>query len=206
MSLDALSDFVTYLGAYFSGGNEYRQEWKVWHYDDNSPIPSEELCVESINSNDGIKVLGDNIEKENVAIKEELDRTLSNVSVTNDEVILSTNLQVDINSGERVEKTNHNDYELLLENLSNLIRELDSYQLRLETEEAKNIIDIASLHLIEAMEDGAIEIINNDTVFNILHHTAIPSQNVLNGTPIKETIRPGLKLGNKVLVRAQVRI
>ena len=188
MNFNAFSDFVTYLGAYFSGGSEYRHEWRIWHYDDTTSIPSE-----------------DSVEKENVEIKDKLDIALM-VSAANEETFQSSNLLDGINNGESVKKTNRNDYESLLENLSGLIRELDGYQQRLETDEAKNIIDIASLHLIEAMEDGAIDVINNDKEFNIMYHTAIPSQNVLNGTPIKETVRPGLKIGNRVLVRAQVRV
>ena len=205
MNFNALSDFVTYLGAYFSGGSEYRQEWRIWHYDDNISITSEELGVEPIDSDDCLNSLEENIEKENAEIKDKLDRTLM-AGAAYEEAVQSSNLLDGINNGDTVEKTNRNDYETLLENLSSLIRELDSYQQRLETDEAKNIIDIASLHLIEAMEDGTIDVINNDKEFNILYHTAIPSQNVLNGTPIKETMRPGLKIGNRVLVRAQVRV
>ena len=205
MNFNAFSDFVTYLGAYFSGGSEYRHEWRIWHYDDTTSIPSEELGVEPIDSDGQLKTLEDSVEKENVEIKDKLDIALM-VSAANEETFQSSNLLDGINNGESVKKTNRNDYESLLENLSGLIRELDGYQQRLETDEAKNIIDIASLHLIEAMEDGASDVINNDKEFNILYHTAIPSQNVLNGTPIKETVRPGLKIGNRVLVRAQVRV
>lgn len=205
MNFNALSDFITYLGAYFSGGSVYRQEWRIWHYDDNISINSEKIGVEPIGSDGQLNTLEENIEKENAEIKDKLDRTLM-ASATNEETVQSSNLLDGINNGARVEQTNRNDYETLLGNLSSLIRELDSYQQRLETNEAKNIIDIASLHLIEAMEDGTIDVINNDKEFNILYHTAIPSQNVLNGTAIKETVRPGLKIGNKVLVRAMVRV
>ncbi len=215
MNFDTISDFIIYLGAYFSGGNNYRQEWRIWHNEDIFDFSEIKEESEGKQENKSLVDLEVNIEKENKHIKDRLDSVL----IENHPVDDIATKPLKLNVGEQPEvqqtvvlnelsssKAIKKEYYDLLDRLAFIIRELDGYQQRLETEEAKSIIDITSLHLIEAMESGNVEEISNDTFFNILYHTPIPTMAVENGTPIIETIRPGLKIGNKVIVRAQVKI
>lgn len=219
MNFETFSDFISYLGAFFSGGSDYRQEWKSWRYEESFPISAIDDDSDSILEvgHDNIEALEKDIAKENAEIKERLDSTLSHAEAMGVEQQESVNDETTteqfaektssvVKNVQDDEQVGNKMYETLLENLSGVIRELDGYQSRLETEEAKSITDITSLHLIEAMENGDIEVISNDKEFNILLHTPVPSKKVENGTPIIETIRPGLKLGNKVIVRAQVKV
>jgi hypothetical protein len=97
-------------------------------------------------------------------------------------------------------------YQKLIEECTDLISEFESYKTRFETEEGKMMTDIAQERLFEILAKSGAQLITDETSFDIIRHIAIPAKVVENGTPVLETIRPGIALGSKVLIRAQVRI
>lgn len=105
------------------------------------------------------------------------------------------------------EAVNSNEsYQKLIEECTDLISEFESYKNRFETEEGKMMTDIVQERLFEILVKSGAQLITDETSFDIIRHIAVPAQMVENGTPVLETIRPGIALGNKVLIRAQVRI
>lgn len=67
---------------------------------------------------------------------------------------------------------------------------------------AENVVD----RLQEMLERNGLDAIDGETNFDIVRHKAEPAKNVPQGTPILETLTPGLALGAKVLRRAKVRV
>lgn len=96
----------------------------------------------------------------------------------------------------------------LMQKCSEMIREIDVWAFRTESEETRDICSVIAKHLIEDMSTSSprIILISNDKHFNSLLHDAVPSSIVDDGAAIAETLRPGIKLGDRVFVRAKVRL
>lgn len=94
----------------------------------------------------------------------------------------------------------------IMEECSDLISEFEAYKPRFTTDEGIIMAETIQDRLTELLTKYGAQLIDNDTQFDILRHTAVPAQIVENGTPIQEFIRPGIVMRNKVLVRAQVRV
>lgn len=213
-----LSDFIKYLDAFFSGGPQYREEWIGWRL---SPV--ERNDIGKAVDNDELKELDTSkIEAENAHIKTEIDSSFSCDNNESTELSLQKEVQEtdvseagkreNISDGNIINVSSENSeaqesYDRLLSDCADIIKELDSYNAKVSGEEAKAITETIPHHLIEAIANGSVETIDdNITEFNILLHTPMPVRPVAKGTPIKEYLRPGIKIGNKVLIKAIVKV
>ena len=216
--IDLVNDFFSYIGVYFSGGEEYRRDWKEWRVMGELPSCQDTECFADDGGQvlENLQKLKNKIAKEDSEIRRRLELVLSEESpvvkaenIDSHPIATKTNDEVSEQKESQPKSESiatNDDYDTLLNKLSGLILELDGYGIRLETDEAKDIIEIATLHLIESMSNGKVEMINNDKAFSILYHTPVPARRIEEGATILKTLRPGLKIGNKVLVRAQVSV
>lgn len=93
-----------------------------------------------------------------------------------------------------------------MEDCTDIIREFDRYKQYSKIEEVHSILELINDRLFEVLERSGGKLIIDDTAFNILRHEPVPAEIVEDGVPILETIRPGVEIKNKVLIRAQVRV
>ena len=106
----------------------------------------------------------------------------------------------------QVIKEDHVNVTGLLHSLADMIVEYDSYLLKIQDSEARQIIELLQHRLIESMSLNGVETMKNNSVFNCIEHVAVPFSVVPDGTPIKEVKRIGLVFGNNILLKAQVTI
>jgi molecular chaperone GrpE (heat shock protein) len=92
----------------------------------------------------------------------------------------------------------------LLQSLTNMIEEFDSYSQRIQDPEALQLIELLQHRVIECLSANGIDTINDVTEFNCIEHVVAPFSIVPDGTPIKEVKRVGFKFNGKVLLKAQV--
>lgn len=88
--------------------------------------------------------------------------------------------------------------------ICNLIREFDSYYQRTNDENSKQVIEVMQYRLMEIVCQNGGTPIDDDKVFNSLRHVPIPFAVIQDGKPIKEIIRMGITIGNKVILKAKV--
>lgn len=70
----------------------------------------------------------------------------------------------------------------------------------------ENVAKYYSGKLIEILESYGLEVINQKTVFDIKLHEVIPQHWISPDTQIVDIVRPGLKKGNRVFLRARVKV
>ena len=93
----------------------------------------------------------------------------------------------------------------LAEDCADLLNEYDTMLPRMNDAVkpfAENVVD----RIQEILERNGLEVISGESAFDIIRHKPEPVKNVPQGTPILETLAPGLTLKEKVLRRAKVRV
>lgn len=218
-----LFDFFNYWDAFFTGGKQYREDWNRWRLS-----PLEGNFVHGVSANEKIEGLDtSDIETENKRIEANLDSIfpvhdgpIDNVNVkvqdNTDKNVTTIKGCREVDMDEDVDTFVNRDilpnvdvqdsYRQLLTDCADIIKELDALNRQASGEEAKVITETIPHHLIEAIANGAVEIIDNVPEFDILLHSPMPVRPVVKGTPIKEYLRPGIRVGNKVFIRAIVRV
>ena len=93
-------------------------------------------------------------------------------------------------------------YMALAEKCCDIISELDTIQ----TEENADMSDLVKTRIKEALLCSGAEPISDETSFDILRHKAEGKSIVRKGTPISSTIEPGIAIGDKVMIKAKVKI
>ena len=93
-------------------------------------------------------------------------------------------------------------YMALAEKCCDIISELETIQ----TEENADMSDLVKMRIKEALLCSGAEPISDETSFDILRHKAEGKSIVRKGTPISTTIEPGIAIGDKVMIKAKVRI
>ena len=79
---------------------------------------------------------------------------------------------------------------------------------------AKNFKSDREQFLLEMVKDKIIsalvlsggKVIDNDSAFDILRHTALDEDDAKNGAEIRETVSPGVMLEDRVFIRAKVNL
>lgn len=91
--------------------------------------------------------------------------------------------------------------------LVDLINHLDTAKNRLKSDESVNIISFCQDKIIETITHSCGEEINNETEFSRERHFPTPYINEPpKGCKIKQVLRPGIILNNKVLLKAIVQL
>ena len=93
-------------------------------------------------------------------------------------------------------------YMALAEKCCDIISELETIQ----TEENADMSDLVKTRIKEALLCSGAEPISDETSFDILRHKAEGKSIVRKGTPISTTIEPGIAIGDKVMIKAIVKI
>lgn len=93
-------------------------------------------------------------------------------------------------------------YIVLAEKCCDIISELETIQ----TEENADMSDLVKTRIKEALLCSGAEPISDETSFDILRHKAEGKSIVRKGTPISTTIEPGIAIGDKVMIKAIVKI
>ena len=93
-------------------------------------------------------------------------------------------------------------YMALAEKCCDIISELDTIQ----TEENADMSDMVKTRIKEALLCSGAEPISDESSFDILRHKAEGKSVVRKGTPISTTIEPGIAIGDKVMIKAIVKI
>lgn len=140
------------------------------------------------------------------------DELKSIVSALEKETVIETcnkalnhdNVQDDENVRERSYDSLLDDsaYMALAEKCCDIISELDTIQ----TNENADLSDLVKTRIKEALLCSGAEPIVDETSFDILRHKAEGKSIVRKGTPISSTIEPGIAIGDKVMIKAKVKI
>lgn len=93
-------------------------------------------------------------------------------------------------------------YMALAEKCCDIVSELETIQ----TEENADMSDLVKTRIKEALLCSGAEPISDETSFDILRHKAEGKSIVRKGTPISTTIEPGIAIGDKVMIKAIVKI
>ena len=95
------------------------------------------------------------------------------------------------------------DFEKLLTESANMVKYYDSLSLQWNADQQMIVADI-TLKIIENMLLSGCKAIDDDKVYDMKRHQLRPYRLIPNGTPVKETIRPGVEWNGKVYVPAIV--
>lgn len=98
------------------------------------------------------------------------------------------------------------EYIYLMEECAALIAEFEQYHPRMQTDEGRMMVEMIGQRLREAMLLSGAQSIDSDRTFNILRHTPVPMHYVTNDTPLEEMIEMGIAVGNRVFVKAKVKV
>lgn len=93
-------------------------------------------------------------------------------------------------------------YMSLADSCCDLVKELD----KLKSEDNKELVDLVNSRIKEGLISSGAEPIAEETSYDVIRHTAIGKAIVRKGTPINLTIEPGIAIGDKVMIKAQVKI
>jgi molecular chaperone GrpE (heat shock protein) len=93
----------------------------------------------------------------------------------------------------------------LIEDCVTLLVELEDLTLKVD-QTVRPAIEHVLARLTEILERAGLERIENEVSFDVARHQVFPPTRVAPGTPILETLTPGLVLGLRVLKRAKVRV
>lgn len=191
--MNVVEDFIRYIFAY-----SYKDGKKDETVSSPQPISTdvvdvnESLCTEESCEIKELNQELQRIQKEN----QELMRQLQETSVNSTDALI-----VAASSG-----SSESDYVTLLERCAEILKEMDMFADRVKSDEAKSVLGVTSLHIVEALSSTKVSLIDHDTEFDSLLHTPVPGALVDDGTPIKRFIRPGIRIDNKIFVRALVEI
>ncbi len=94
----------------------------------------------------------------------------------------------------------------LVEELCEIMKEFDGYSNRVQTEEAKIIVNQILEQLQESLERSGLTRFENENTYSILRHIPVPMAKINEGETISETLSPGLSIENRIFRKAKVKI
>ena len=98
------------------------------------------------------------------------------------------------------------DFESLCEKLAEMVKNYDQMATQMPGGEAKDLLADMCEQIIASMNLGGCTAITKESAFNPLRHKPSPFSIVDEGTPILATLRAGVELNGKVLIKAIVKI
>lgn len=100
----------------------------------------------------------------------------------------------------------NSEYMSLAQQCCDMLKELDVMYKQIPNDQVKNYILQQKTRIREALILSGATLIDEETEFNLLRHQSVNSGIVKNGTPITETVEPGVEIEGRVMVKAKVNI
>ena len=203
-----MSSFIDVLAGAIKGVFSHEKKGKDYEvlnqYEDDPvsqyvpPVEKNNVCetpleTYALHENENI----DNVASKTIQPEEPMNETEIDIpleSVLKDE---------EVNEKELAREDNDRIVKLFI-SFSEIINEFDTYILRTENEETKQIIGLCQYRLIEAMVSNGATPIDKDIEFDCLRHMPVPFSIVQDGMLIKEILRIGLEYNGRVVLKAKV--
>ncbi len=96
--------------------------------------------------------------------------------------------------------------ESICKQLAEMVKNYDQLSAQMPDGEAKDILMDMSEQIIASMNLGGCTAITKETAFNNLRHRTVPFACVEDSTPIISTLRAGVELNGRVLIKAIVKL
>lgn len=100
----------------------------------------------------------------------------------------------------------NSEYMSLAQQCCDMLKELDVMYKQIPNDQVKNFILQQKTRIREALILSGATLIDEETEFNLLRHQSVNGGIVKNGTPITETVEPGVEIEGRVMVKAKVNI
>lgn len=98
----------------------------------------------------------------------------------------------------------NSEYMSLAQQCCDMLKELDVMYKQIPNDQVKNLILQQKTRIREALILSGATLIDEETEFNLLRHQSVDSGIVKNGTPITETVEPGVEIEGRVMVKAKI--
>lgn len=98
------------------------------------------------------------------------------------------------------------DFDALCTQLANMVKNYDQLAAQLPDGEAKDLLTDMSEQIIASMNLGGCTPITKETSFFSFRHKPVPFSTIEDGTPIRATLRAGVELNGKVLIKAMISV
>ena len=95
-------------------------------------------------------------------------------------------------------------YMSMASKLSDLYKEIEQISNSSTSDEVHDVVGIVEDRIIEGLVASGAAPIANEQIFNISRHETVPKSIVRKGAPIAETLKPGIVIGGRVLIKAKV--
>lgn len=155
------------------------------------------------------------VKEQEIVLVDEPDGNIENVLPFSASVVLEKQIENDLLlEGPKPEPPastvdtllDNKEYIHLMEQCAALIAEFETLYPRMQTDEGRMMVEMTGQRLREAMLLSGAQSIDSDHTFNILRHTPVPMHYVTNDTPLAEIIEMGIAVGNRVFVKAKVKV
>lgn len=97
-------------------------------------------------------------------------------------------------------------FETLCLQLAQMVKNYDQLAAQMPDGETKDLLSDMSEQIITSMNLGGCTPITKENSFCSLRHRPVPFSAIEDGTPIRATLRAGVELNGKVLIKAQIKI
>lgn len=89
---------------------------------------------------------------------------------------------------------------------ADLLNEMDKLAKDFKSDREQFLLEMVKDKIISALVLSGGKVIDNDSAFDILRHTALDVDDAKNGAEIRETVSPGVMLEDRVFIRAKVNL
>ena len=94
----------------------------------------------------------------------------------------------------------------LFKECTNALKELDRLSSGFKSEDSKILLELINENIRTALFLAGGTPIDNDSVFDSIKHVCPENMQAKDGTPILEIIQPGVSIGERVFIRAKVKL
>ena len=89
---------------------------------------------------------------------------------------------------------------------ADLLNEMDKLAKDFKSDREQFLLEMVKDKIISALVLSGGKVIDNDSAFDILRHTALDESDAKNGAEIRETVSPGVMLEDRIFIRAKVNL
>ena len=100
----------------------------------------------------------------------------------------------------------NSEYMSLAQQCCDMLKELDVMYKQIPNDQVKKFVLQQKTRIREALILSGATLIDEETEFNLLRHQSVNGGIVKNGTPITETVEPGVEIEGRVMIKAKSKI